>query len=513
MQAQSGRVPRLIGPLAAACVAALAPGVATAEPAGPASLPAEAPPAPTEPNRLWTAVNEAAILGVSAIWYWGYEKRGVPRVMPSDWVDRFGSDVPMLDSNDFITNYTGHSLTGILYHLAARTNDVPIWETALWSLGTSLAWEWVVEFRGKIDVNDIIYTTPVGLGVGEFAHKFGRLLQQQGEGGGWGTARWTLGFFQAFNDTTAGASSPRGPWIDHDLDLRLGGAYGRGSSQVAGDSERGAGYSAYVRFGGTLTGFDDGYPAGRGWQSFSDGNVTSLDLKVGGGSSGFRDTYILSDTLLAGWRYTDIEEGAARGKAVNLGTAAAFRYHRERYGAWREQLSLAHLPGLAADAELWGPGWRLRGLLRLHPDYGGVHVFAYPEWQAAYPDESGMAVIEQHGYLHGFGASARLGAELQVSRLRAGGSLFAGGYRPHHGLDEFRPGREHHEPGWESGTQTTEQDITSRMLDYELWLRGDLPGGAFARVHAAARYRGEQFEEFDSRARAFETGVELGVSF
>jgi hypothetical protein len=464
------------------------------------------------PNRFWTAAETATILTVGGVQYW-IDKGGYPRWGLSQWPKRFESGVPMLDTNDFQTNYSYHTVAGAMYHLAARTNDLSVPEAAAWSLGASLAWEYVVEWRGKADINDIIFTTPAGVAAGEFVHRLGRLLHQRREGRAWDVARWSAGFFQTFNDTVAGADSPRGPRIDHDFRLGLGVAGARGRETRGGDTATDDGMISYLRFGGRLDALEDRYAAGKGWRGFRDANFTTADVVIAGGSGERRNTYVLTDAVLAGWRYTDIAEDASRGTALNIGTSTAMRYHRERYGAWREQFGMAHLPGLAIDGEFWGRGFSATALARIHPDYGGVHALGYGDWQAAHPAELGISVVELENYYHAWGASARLAAELAVSRLRAGGSMFLGAYRPHTGLDEFRPGREHHEEGIERGNNTTEQRIRSGMFDYELWLRGDLPWDLFVEARTAVRSRRESFEEFDTRARALQAGLEIGARF
>ncbi len=475
------------------------------------------PPSPVEPDRwvpsarLLTATEIGAILGLGGVQYW-IGKGGYPHWGLSDWPARFSADAQILDTNDFETNYSYHTVAGASYHVAARSNDLSVLEAAAWNLGASLVWEYVVEFRDKSDINDILFTTPAGLAMGEFTHRLGRLLGQRDGGVGWDIARWTLGFPQALNDSVTGADRARGVPIDHDFRIGMGLARGVGTEERAGERARDAGELGYLRFSGTLSAFGDRADRTRGWRGFTDANITSLDVEVGGGQGDRRNTYALSDTVLAGFRYADGAK-AGPGRELHLGTSTAVRYHRERYGTWRDQFGMAHFPGLAIDGAVRGSGWGVRGLARLHPDYGGVHALGYGDWQDENPDEHGISAIEEENYYHAWGGSARLGAEISASALRAGGSLFWGAYRPHLGLDEFRQGRPHHEEDIDRGPITMEQHIRSRFFDYELWIGAELPRDLFVQARTVSRARREQFESFDTQASARRVAVELGTSF
>src|SRR6185503_6277600 len=57
----------------------------------------------------------------------------------------------------------------------------------------SFIWEWGLEFREKMSVNDLIVTTGAGTAVGEFFHWLGRYLESAPEKRWWHhAARWVL---------------------------------------------------------------------------------------------------------------------------------------------------------------------------------------------------------------------------------------------------------------------------------------------------------------------------------
>ena len=457
------------------------------------------------PRRLVAGSEIALILGFAGADYWRRQD-GLPPWGLSDWRDRVSTTSWLiLDTSPFVTNYSFHTVAGASYHLATRTSDLGMLESALWSIGSSVAWEYVVEYRQKADLNDMIFTTPAGLAAGEFAYSLGRLLQQQGSGRGWDIARWTLGFPQSFNDAVHGEDSPRGTPVSHRFQVAVGASGASALATGDGGSDRAHAGLYQVRAAGALATMDELYAPGRGWRGFRDGNFTSLDVLVTGGVGGNSGTYVLSDTMLAGWHYSDIAQDVSRGRTLTLGSSTAVRYQREQFGPWRDRLGMAHFPGLAADGHMWGDvgghPWRFRGTARLHPDYGGVHAVSGERWIAEHPDERGWSTVEEQGYYHAYGVSGRLSATLEVPWVLVGGELFLGRYQTHRFRDKIR------------SQITIKQEIASRFADYGLWLRAALPAQLFVEMRLDSRHRWERFEEFDTRARLRRYGLELGTTF
>ncbi len=453
-----------------------------------------------KPNRLVPTVEIAVGLTFGGIEYW--LRNHPPRVGLTTWPERVAtSEWLVLDDDPMYFNHLNHALAGAFYHLAARTNDLGMAEATLYNLLGSLIWEYVIEYDRSVDLNDLIFTTPAGLALGEFGHSLGRLVHQQPAEPGWITAAWTVGLPQSFHDALRRVTGPRGPEVAHRFRLSLGTSRARGTTTRGVDTDRETRSLVQLRLGGSLARMDDLEPAGRRWRGFTDGNFVTVDAAVSADATGDFGVFFFSDTLVAGWRYTDIAVGRERGLAVNLGSALAWRYQSEEFDTWRDQIGMAHLPGLAADTALWGPNWRLETTARIHPDYGGVSARSHPMWAAANPGEVGWSSLEEEGYYHAWGVSGRLRAELTIPHLRAGAEVFAGGYRNHRGRDV----REEE--------LTIKQRVASQVLDYDLWLSGTLTETWFVEARLQTRHRWEEFEDLDARARFLSAGLELGAAF
>ena len=78
------------------------------------------------------------------------------------------------DNDKFATNMFAHPYHGNLYFNAARTNGLSFWESAPFSLGGSLMWEFFGETEPPA-INDVIATTIGGITLGEITHRLSQL--------------------------------------------------------------------------------------------------------------------------------------------------------------------------------------------------------------------------------------------------------------------------------------------------------------------------------------------------
>jgi hypothetical protein len=82
------------------------------------------------------------------------------------------------DSNTFQFNWT-HSLAGAIYYNYARANHLNKTESFLFSFGASYFWEFVIEFREVVSINDIISTPMGGISIGESMFQLGRFFRSR----------------------------------------------------------------------------------------------------------------------------------------------------------------------------------------------------------------------------------------------------------------------------------------------------------------------------------------------
>ena len=400
------------------------------------------------PRYLQASIELALALGGGTAWYWIDRERQV-----ADWdyesIDqRFNLDAWRFDNNPFGINFIWHPLSGTGWHAICRSNQLSVLAAAGFGLTTSLLWEYALEFREKISINDMMVTTGSGVAMGEFVHWLGVYVRSSPAQPSrrYCAARWVAGFPRALHEhfdcgdvgTTAAPDSlgfRSDIWHRFDFSYALAQT---ATTLVQGDSTvDGSPRLHQLKFDGKLVALPGYLRPGQLRRYFADANITRLrlDILAGGGGSGVD---LLADALLLGQHRQDIPAtGRGLGHAVTVATSLAYQYRRQELGDFRDRLGILHFPGLAIDADLLGESFTLHGGLRVHGDFAGINALPYERWLADHPDESVIdkAALRKQGYYFGWGYSARLTTELALPRAALGAELFYGRYHSQEGLD------------------------------------------------------------------------------
>jgi hypothetical protein len=208
----------------------------------------------------------------------------------------------------------------------------------------------------------------------------------------------------------------------------------------------------------------------------------------------YADTMLLG---LYGQRISSQGTGAAMAAGINL----AYRYADETLRPWKDQLGIAHLPGLGADAHLLGRHASLRVHARVHGDFAGLRAGPYPDWKAENPDAIDKSILRKQGYYYGWGWSGRAGAALTTRFATLGGEVFYGHYSSHEGLDRVQE------------QVTDDVEVDSTVLDAELWLRLPLAARWYAELAAQSRRRHTRVDIHDQASRLDRYLLRLGTGF
>jgi hypothetical protein len=412
------------------------------------------------PHHARAFIEMGAGLALGTGGYWLLMNRNV-----ADWdnprpLSRFDGSAWVLDNNSIGVNFLGHPLMGGLTHGLARGNHHSVVGAFGYTFLTSFVWEFVIEFKEKVSVNDVLVTPGAGLPLGEFWYKLGLYLDTgHHDSLALDVARWTLGIPAALDRKLDGRAPPRVVTRDSlgfsaSIWHQFGVRYGVAEVETPRDSR-------YARFevgvAGrlvTLPGY--GRPSAFG-RAFWTAEVSTLALETEAShhGSGLRLT---ADTILIGYhaqRFRRVGVGL-RGEALTVGTSLGYEYQRSsanRYAsverAWaqpdpklsyhapnrREQYGAFHLPGLAADFRWLTASAAFEGSIRLQPSFAGVGAPSFYDWAGSNLDERSKHILHRQGYFYGWGGVANVGAKLSLGPLRAGFELLYGAYRSQDGLD------------------------------------------------------------------------------
>lgn len=450
------------------------------------------------PNWLRAGLEEAFTLGAGTAWYWIDRERQV-----ADWdfpslKQRFTFEAWRLDSNPFPINFFGHAFNGAGFHTIARSNDLPLVGALGVGFATSMVWEYALEFREKISINDVILTPVAGLSGGEFFHWLGRYLD-----GGPAAARWALTFPHALHRQLDGPypGRPRSIWHRFrlayrysvaDIDPAAAAAPDQGAVGVAEDSAQVHGVELF----GRLVALPGYARPGRQTRWFREGNVTSMHVQIAS-ADGDPAVDVLADTIVLGW----LRQSGDRSAILGLGVA--YRYRKQTIAAWHDRLGVVHLPGLAVDGDLLVGDWRVHARARFNGDFAGIHGLPFKRWRdAADPDLVAKTILRKHGYYYGWGLSTRAHVELIGPRLQLGASLYLGRYVSQEGLDRAQ----------EDITADLEAD--DRVVELAAWARvKPLEAGYFLDLRTSFTGRRSELDTFSDDQDLRLHSISLGAEF
>jgi hypothetical protein len=135
------------------------------------------PPAPPKPNakRPWFAAGEIASINLIIWAYDRYLKYEPWSYIGWDTIKANFRRGLEWDRDEFSTNFFGHPYHGALFYNSARASGLSFMESASFTLGGSLMWEFFME-NNLASANDLITTTAGGIFLGEILHRVSSLF-------------------------------------------------------------------------------------------------------------------------------------------------------------------------------------------------------------------------------------------------------------------------------------------------------------------------------------------------
>jgi hypothetical protein len=451
-------------------------------------------------------VEGALALGIGTGYYWAFRDRNV-----ADWDNpsaraRLSGEAWRYDNNALPVNYVLHPLTGAGAYLLARANHLSVPAAFAYSFAASFAWEYVIEFKEKVSINDVLVTPAAGLAIGEFFHKLGRYLDSTPEPGVLQSSlSWSLGLSVRAHRGLDGADVPR-DWPRDNLGLASG-LWHEFELGYLCYSARSTAVDEFVMhrygFDGTLVSLPRYLQPGFFDLFFYRADLTSLQMAFEYSRHG-PGLLMLADTFLLGSHMQRISRTrrGPHGYAATVGTNVAARYLRSGVADFDEQLGVLHLPGFALDWHALAPGVALRVRARANPDFVGAGASAYADWQAANRGQRGKSILRKQGYFHGWGGSAGADGRLRVGPLELRGRVLYGWYDSQEGLDRAPE------------IVTAEVSASTRHLSYQaaLLLAPEAVPVAVGLAAEGRRYR-SRVAEFTRDDSLVMRGLQVAVTF
>lgn len=455
-------------------------------------------PATSEPHYLRAALWNLGALGLGTAYYWlsadtNSRDWDFPR-----WTERFDEENVRFDNNVHITNNLLHPFAGATYYGLARVNSLSVPESFVYAQVSSALWEWGLEWREKVSINDVIMTANGGTALGEFLVQLAAYLNSAPGDTTWGQelARATLGLPVFVHDELDGVRPD--PNVPADR-LGFSSAYHHRFTTDLKQSwlDDGAQRAEVLRglsLGASLSSLPGFGKAEVMDTAFAQGNFTEGQLELGFGGSGLKEAELRVEAVLAGY-YTQRVNPGVTGLLVGLGTALEF-VDRDTLGR-RDQLGILHFLGPALTLIWKRPSHELILAGRAYADFGAIRSMAWPAVRAAAPDAVFKSTL-QEAYQYHLGASSRLSAALRAGAARLTVEHAYGIYHSIDGLDRFQEDITHPIEG------------TERLEDRRVELAIE-PRDSIARFHVGLRRLSHESELDGFRSGRLDRRLVVGL--
>ena len=397
-----------------------------------------------KPNYGRAAVESLMFMGLGTAYYWVD-----PLSNSVDWDDpsigdRFRLKAVGFDTNLNTTNHFLHPGAGALIYGFSRVNGLSVPAAFGYTALSSLAWEFLLEWREKISINDLIYTGVGGVPLGEFFQHLSAYLNSGPPSGGWPqrVAATTLGFPHRVHAWIDGEPPRSSAPLD---ELGFSSAYGH-AFRLAYDygvlsNDLGDGGPLH-RFAldvdlASMPGF---LREGRVDRDFGGGNFTEMHLRLGQGRTGLEEADLQASATLFGHYFQDFERrpSGLYGHGLMIGVGSELRFHKSHLLGRYDQLSAIRL--LGPHAGVWASAGPLKVKLLgdMHVDFGSIYSPAFPEWARIYGNYGVKNVLLAQGYAYGLGYSMRARGAVSLGPLEGRGYVAYGRYESIEGLDRWQ---------------------------------------------------------------------------
>jgi hypothetical protein len=450
-----------------------------------------------EPYPIRAAAEALIWVGLGTAYYWLD-----PLANSEDWDDpsvfeKLRGDAVSFDNNLVSTNFVLHPLAGAAVYGSARVNGLSVPVSFAYAAASSVAWEFVLEWREQASVNDLIFTSIGGASLGEFLSRLSDYASSAGEDAKFGTvvAAHTIGLPHKIHQWIDGPR-PRTSLPADALGFssaywhRFSASYGFGEiDNDAFDSSPAhsidleaqiVAIPGFLRPGRINLGFDEAnFTEGRLRLLYDTGGLAEVDARV-------------SSTLFG---HLKQEFTARSGSAALVGLGTGLRY----YDSWRlgrrDGFAFVHLPGPVFGIWSRSGALRLKAQLNASFDFAGIRPLGFGSWEEVFDEDGLRSVLTRRGYTYAWCGSSRARLAANNRMFGVGAHANAAWCRSIQGLDRFE--------------NKADADVTSidTLLELEAWAGFRPPGPVELRFELEQKQRGGWMgqlaaKDWDRRAAA-----------
>jgi hypothetical protein len=473
------------------------------------------PPLPKEhrPTKNYVRALEeyAFISGVFGIpWYWGnqdFSQRNWDLKWDWDsWKRKAVTfDAVRFDGDDFQTNAFKHPfLSGTADFLIARTNHLAIPESLLLASLNSIAWEYLVEFREKPSLNDMIATPFAGMAIGEVIFQLGEFFHRGGDQPINWTLANTVGGLQGLHARMDNREMPKSPGVD-----ALGFPLDRWHRFVL---SAGIAHAWVLPRNETRMelGLDTEIVTVRTWEKpgrvhrfIGDEGFSRLTGRLALNEAGLQRGLVRFRATLGGYYDQDLEGtagGDLTGHALFAGVHASFEYSQTHWGEVHDRMAIMSIFGLGTDAMLHLGPLTVRAALDVAPEFAMVSALAGHAYvDSLGPEGRTKTALQQHNYYYSLGIGVAPSLRVELLPFFVGAEARLQQFRSIEGLERGQ------------STLTSDEHLRDRRLSYRAYL--GLRPIALLQFTVAAEQTMREGDVAGHHASMHERTVTVGAAF
>jgi hypothetical protein len=380
---------------------------------------------PKQKHYLRAALEIVGFLGASSAIYWSnIDEFGTDtdfKMNGDNLKDRFiTGDAHRMD-RDFWRFNVGHVSAGAGFYLLARSNELNILESMLYTITASSLWEFLVEFREVVSINDGIMTPIAGFAIGEAMHQMGEFFQHSSPS----VANQILGV--VFGPSAAfhrwlDNNRPKAPrnvdkfgfstdvWHRFRLYVGYAGSKSQGEGDYRNEAEIGLNMELvtaekYGKPGEACTFYADGvFNELSANAAFHDGTVVDFD-------------FLAKVAFLGHYRQNiskDKDSGRLDGYSFFLGASSAFEYYTHEFAdaGFEDKLAVVDLIGPAMVWDFYRQGFHSRIVMDAYPTFSMVQPFSFEAFKRDNKLKGAKTVFRRESYYYALGVAT--GAKLEA---------------------------------------------------------------------------------------------------
>ncbi|GIL16832.1 MAG: hypothetical protein BroJett040_05830 [Oligoflexia bacterium] len=346
-------------------------------------------------------------------------------------------DAAMTDDNSTAAN-VGHVLAGVTYYSILRSNGFSQLESTLWTIGSSAVWEYLMEYKEIMSVNDMIFTGWSGAVVGEVFYQMARAIRNKSN------SLWAK-TFAGILDPASALNGSLDNWMKNkaslvqkgDLDAsqwsRMELSLGFTNAKFQDGKESAS--STRLGFNGKVVNIPLYNEEGKAKGLVLNSPAVDMEMEIANGKFGISDWHFLGKTVLAAYydknlRKNDRDE--LSGYEYFIGISSAFEWDQKNSnpGAYesstrenRDFIANAHVIGSTIQVNGFYRGLKVSFTMDIFADYAMVSSYALEEYENAGNSRDGLlSVLRKRGYYYGSGWTTALQLKAQYKRTEVGTS-------------------------------------------------------------------------------------------